>query len=146
MNWFLNDEPLVSVLYISVICIYVTNMYLNDDSLRYLQDKEQNDSIIEIYMMVLSTWMHFYDNSKVIFSIPILLMIFYATKYMDIKLFSNNTLQSIVMLKSYIKRDVQKVAPLIQQYLPQIISIFRLCSPLSFIQPVTVCLRKACET
>ena len=94
--------------------------------------------MIQIYIQVCMTWIKLYDTSKTIFFIPLLLMLFYASKHLDPNTISKKAAVTFVLMKENLQKDIHTVASEIGPIYSKIVSIFRYCSFLLFIQPVTV--------
>lgn len=127
-----------TVTLISIICIIVTHVY-SGESILISDPEEQNyERMIQVYIQVCMTWIKLYDTSKAIFFIPILLMLFYASRHLDTNTISKKAAVTFVLMKENLRKDIHTVASEIGPHYSKIVSIFRYCSFLLFIQPVTV--------
>lgn len=129
---------MTTVMLISIICITITHVYSDENILFSDPEEQNNEKMIQIYIQVCMTWIKLYDTSKTVFFVPILLMLFYASKYLDSNLISKKAAVAFVMMKERVERDIKPVASEIDPLYSKIISLFRCCSFVLFIQQVTV--------
>lgn len=129
---------MTTVTLISIICIIVAHVYSGENILVSDPEEQNYERMIQVYTQVCMTWIKLYEDSKATLLIPLLLMLFYASKYLDTNSISKKAAVTFVLMKENLRKDLHTVASEIGPNYPKIVSIFRYCSFLLFIHPVTV--------